>query len=131
MEHDWKKIILDVKNSNQEARIQAAFHLENMHDDESIHLLGKALQTDPSPIVRHECAFSLGETAHPKLAGPYLMQAVEEDKNIFVIHEALLALATLGKEEFMPFIKKYVKHPVEEIAESAEIALQRIEFTGS
>jgi len=131
MEKDWKKIVLDVKNHNQEARIQAAFHLENKPDDESAHVLGKCLETDPSPIVRHEAAFSLGETANPKVAGPYLMKAVETDKNIFVVHEALLALATLGKELYVPFIKKYIKHPVPEVAESAEIALQRIEFTGN
>ena len=122
---DWKKIILDL-NENQEMRIQAGFHLENMPDDESVRVLGKSLMTDPSPIVRHECAFSLGETAHPKIAVPYLMKAVEEDKNIFVVHEALLALGTLGKKEFVPFIEKFLKDPRPEISESAEIALQRI-----
>jgi len=122
---DWKKVILDL-NENQEMRIQAGFHLENMTDDDSVRVLGKALMTDPSPIVRHECAFSLGEIAHPKAAVPYLMKAIETDKNIFVVHEALLALGTLGKKEFVPFIKKFLNDPRPEISESAEIALQRI-----
>lgn len=122
---DWKHIVLDVTRT-QEERIQAAFHLENRVDDESVRALAQALLTDPSPIVRHECAFSLGETAHPKLAAPYLMKAVEEDPNIFVMHEALLALGTLGKKEFIPFIKKFVEDSSPEVAESAEIALQRI-----
>ena len=87
--------------------------------------------TDPSPIVRHECAFSLGETAHSSLVAPYLMQAVEHDKNIFVRHEALLALGTLGKKEFLPFIKKFLSSPEPEISESAEIAIQRIQQTSS
>ncbi|MBI2632161.1 HEAT repeat domain-containing protein [Candidatus Pacearchaeota archaeon] len=85
--------------------------------------------SDPSPIVRHECAFSLVETAHPALAGSYLIKAIESDNNIFVIHEALLALGTLGKKEFIPFIQKYLKDSRPEIAESAEIAIQRIKFT--
>lgn len=131
MEKDWKKIALDVEHNNQEARIQAAFHLENLPDDDSTHILGKGLLTDPSPIVRHEFAFSLGETANPKIASKYLMEAVEKDKNVFVVHEALLALATLGKEEYIPFITKYITHKIPEIAESAEIALQRIKFTSS
>lgn len=130
MERDWKKIAIDVINYNQEARIQAAFHLENMPDDESTHILGRGLLSDPSPIVRHEFAFSLGETANPKIAVPYLKEAVEKDKNIFVRHEAILALGTLGKKEFVPFIKKYLDDPEPEMAESAEIALQRIEQTG-
>lgn len=127
---DWKAIILD-QTRPQEERIQAAFHLENMPEDEAVELLAKALFTDPSPIVRHECAFSLGETAHSKLAAPYLMKSVETDQNIFVIHEALLALGTLGKEEFIPFIEKYLSDPRSEVSESAEIAIQRIKITGN
>jgi len=128
-EDDYANIILDL-NKNQEERIQAAFHLENAIKDENIRKLCKGLMTDPSPIVRHEFAFSLGETAHSELAAKYLMKAVEEDKNVFVRHEAILALATLGKERFIPFIEKFVKDPEPEMAESAEIALQRIKFTG-
>lgn len=85
--------------------------------------------TDPSPIVRHECAFSLSETAHSALAWPYLMKAIKSDDNIFVVHKALFALGTLGKKEFIPFIQRYLNDSRPEIAESAEIAIQRIEFT--
>lgn len=126
----WQEIILSPDKYNQEARIQAAFHLENLPDDESVRALGTCLMTDPSPIIRHEAAFSLGETAHPTVAVPYLMRAVEEDKNIFVRHEAILALGTLGKKEFVPFIKRFINDPEPEMAESAEIALQRVYFTG-
>ncbi len=128
IENDWKTIILDL-STTQEERIQAAFHLENTVDETAIKILAEAMLTDPSPIVRHECAFSLGETAHSKLAAQYLMKAVEEDENIFVRHEALLALGTLGKEEFIPFVKRFLSSSEPEIAESAEIALQRIQNT--
>lgn len=128
-EKDYVKILLDHSTSKEE-RIQASFHLESAKEDSSIHALVKALETEPSPIVRHEIAFALGETAHPKLAAPALMKAVEKDKNVFVRHEAVLALATLGKEEFIPFIEKFLDDPSEEMAESAEIAIERIKFTG-
>lgn len=127
-EKDWAREVLDLSKSKEE-RIQAAFHLENAVEDESIETLCKALMTEPSPIVRHEIAFSLGETAHPRLAAKYLMKAVEEDKNVFVRHEAILALATLGKREFIPFVKRFLNEPEVEMAESAEIALQRLEQT--
>ena len=90
MHKEWKKIVLDQKAAKEE-RIQAAFHIEHAKEDGAIHALGKALLTDPSPIVRHECAFSLGETVQPQIASPYLMKAVETDSNIFVRHEAILA----------------------------------------
>src|SRR3989344_3627732 len=95
-EDDYAKILLDL-NKTKEERIQAAFHLENAIKDENINALIKGLFTDPSPIVRHEIAFSIGESAHPTLAAKYLMKAVEEDENIFVRHEAILALGMLGK----------------------------------
>ncbi|MEK6839803.1 MAG: HEAT repeat domain-containing protein [Nanoarchaeota archaeon] len=126
MDKDWKKVVLD-QEATKEERIQAAFRIEDAKDDESIHALGRALETDLSPIVRHECAFSLGETAHPAIAAQYLMKAVETDPSIFVRHEAILALGTLGKKEYISFIKKHLKDPELEMQESAEIAIQRIE----
>ena len=123
---DYKKIILDLKQKKED-RIQAAFHLENIADEDSIQALAKALETDPSPIVRHECAFALGETACPKLAAQPLKKACEKDPNIFVRHEALLALATLGDKTNLTFIQKFLKDKDPEIVESAEIAIQRLE----
>ena len=124
---DPKEIILDLKKS-KDARIQAAFKLENIADEESIEALAKAMETDPSPIVRHECAFALGETAASELAGPHLMKAVKEDPSPFVRHEALMALGTLGDSSFIPFVKKFLHDRDPDVAESAEIALQRIQM---
>jgi deoxyhypusine monooxygenase len=128
-EMDLAKEVLDLGKSKEE-RIQAGFRLENALEDDSIRSLGKALLTDPSPIVRHEFAFSLGETANPKVAMPYLMKAVEDDESIFVRHEALLALATLGSDSAEPFIRKFLGAKEPEIRESAEIALQRLGSRG-
>lgn len=114
-------------NRSMEERIQAAFQLENAKKEENILKLVKGLFTDPSPIVRHEFAFSLGETGRSDLVGKYLMKSVEEDENIFVRHESILALATLGDRNFIPFVKRFLDAPEKEIAESAEIALQRLE----
>ena len=126
---DYKKIILDFKNTNAEQRIQAAFHLENIPTEEAVETLGKALETDPSPIARHEHAFVLGETASPKLASKFLMKAAESDSSVFVRHESILALATLGDNSIKPFIEKFLKDPDKHISESVEIALQRLKFT--
>ncbi len=123
---DYQKIILDLKNNKAE-RIEAAFKLENIADEDSIKAMAKAMLTDPSPIVRHECAFSLGETAAPKLAGPFLMKAIEEDESVFVKHEALMALGTLGDPSFIPFVKRFLNDSDTDVRESAEIALERLE----
>lgn len=124
-EDDWANDALDL-TKNKEERIQAAFHLENAAGDENLLKLCRGLLTDPSPIVRHEFAFSLGECGHPSLVLPYLEKAVEEDENIFVRHEALLAIGTLGKKESIPFVEKFLADPDPEMRESAEIALLRL-----
>ena len=125
-----KMVILDLKK-NKDARIQAAFQLENIADEASIEALAQAMFTDPSPIVRHECAFALGETAAPKITCFHLIKAVEKDESPFVRHEALMALGTLGDLSCIPFIKKFLHDPDPNIAESAEIALQRLKMTSS
>jgi deoxyhypusine monooxygenase len=122
----YADLVLDL-NRSMEERIQGAFQLENAKKEENILKLVKGLFTDPSPIVRHEFAFSLGETGRGDLVGKYLMKSVEEDENLFVRHEAILALATLGDKEFIPFVKRFLDAPEKEMSESAEIALQRLE----
>lgn len=119
-------VVLDL-NRSMEERIQAAFKLEDCKKEENLMKLVKGLFVDPSPIVRHEFAFSLGETGRGDLVGKYLMKSVEEDENIFVRHESILALATLGDKEFIPFVKKFIDDPVLEMAESAQVALMRLE----
>lgn len=119
------EVVLDLTKSMEE-RIQGAFQLENAKKEENILKLVKGLFTDPSPIVRHEFAFSLGETGRGDLVGKYLKKSVEEDKNLFVRHESILALSTLGDKEFIPFVKKFLNAPEKEMSESAEIALQRL-----
>ena len=119
------EVVLDLTKSMEE-RIQGAFQLENAKKEENILKLVKGLFTDPSPIVRHEFAFSLGETGRGDLVGKYLKKSVEEDKNLFVRHESILALSTLGDKEFIPFVKKFLNAPEKEMSESAEIALMRL-----
>ncbi len=120
---DAKKL-LDRRNSKEE-RVQAAFHLAGRRDKSSLQSLLQALLTDPSPVVRHECAFILGET---KLSyvGEFLMKAVENDASPLVKHEALSSLGSLGDPSYILFIQGYLDHPDEIIRESAEIAVERI-----
>ncbi|MBI4154502.1 HEAT repeat domain-containing protein [Candidatus Woesearchaeota archaeon] len=124
MEKKPEEILLDLSET-EEARIQAAFKLENRFDKVAIEAFKKAIKTEPSPIVRHEIAFSMGETGSKELVNP-LIEAMENDPHIFVRHEATLALGTLGKKEAVPHLKKILKCGIPEIEESAKIALQRI-----
>ena len=97
----------------------------NDGSDESVDALLWALFNDPSPIVRHECAFALGETAASRVV-PELIRCMQSDSNIFVIHEAALALGTLGDLRAEEPLRALLSHPNPDIVESAEIALERL-----
>lgn len=73
-EKDFAEIVLDLTKSKEE-RIQAAFHLENAVNDESIKNLCKGLMTDPSPIVRHEAILALA-TLNDKSVIPFIKNSL-------------------------------------------------------
>ena len=120
-----KDILRDLSNSNKERRIQAAFVLMNDASADSVSCLIEALHKEPSAIVKHEIVFSLGECIAYQVV-PDLIKTLEYDTNDFVIHETLLALGTLGDSIAKDSIKNFLSHPNPNIAESAEIALDRL-----
>ncbi len=121
---NYRDIVVDHSRSKEE-RVQSAFQLAGNRDPDSLDALIKAMLTDPSPVVRHECAFVLGETKLFHI-GKYLMQAVENDSSSIVKHEALSSLGSLGDPSSIPFIEKYLDHPDATVRDSAEMARERI-----
>ena len=119
-----KNTVLDLM-TKPENRIQAAFQLLESNQPEDVHLLIKALHQETNPIVKHEIIFCLGETASQSVID-HLVAQLDNDQNPFVVHETLLALATLGDAKAIPIIKKFISNLNEDIADSAKIALERI-----
>ena len=121
---DPERVILD-SNSPRNERIMAIFKLGLRGKSEDIELIKEALFHDPSPCVRHEAAFALGETA-AMFVVPDLIRAMETDGNPFVVHESALALGTLGDRRALEPLRKLTKHPNPDVSETAEIALERL-----
>ncbi len=119
-----KNTILDLE-AKLEERVQASFVLMNNGSNDSVDILIKALNQESNAIVKHEIIFSLGETASKK-AATALNLAIKLSSNDFVIHETLLSLSTLGFKEYCETIQEYFKHTSAEVAESAEIAFERL-----
>ena len=120
-----QKILLDKSSQNKEKRIQASFVLSEDASTKSVELLIESLHQEPSPIVKHELIFSLGETVHHKVVQE-LTKVLESDTNFFCIHESLLALGTIGDPSAEIIIRKFLFHENPEIVESAEIGLERL-----
>lgn len=120
-----KSIILDIAPENKEKRIQASFLLMENASTESVDILIQALHKEPSPIVKHELIFALGECIDYRVV-PELINILTSETNFFTIHESLLALGTLGDIRATDAIKKFLTHSDAGIVESAEIALERL-----
>ncbi len=120
-----RSTISDFSLENKENRIQASFLLMDDASTESIDILLMAINKEPSPIVKHELIFSLGECIDYRVV-PELIKILNTEKNFFTVHESLLALGTLGDMRAEDSIRSYLHHEDAGIAESAEIALERL-----
>lgn len=119
------QIMDDLSSSTKEKRIQASFLLMEEASTESVELLIESLNNEPSPIVKHEIIFSLGESIHYKVV-PALIHILETESNFFTVHESLLALGTIGDKRAKNILQRFLHDPNPEIVESAQIGLERL-----
>jgi len=115
------------RNVSAEQRIQACFHALVENTPKAAEALKQGLRDDPSPIVRHECAYSLGEM-DPELGYQALLTAIKQDDNPFVIHEAALAVSNLGIAEAEPLLQSLLDHNNADVVRTAKISLQRLQM---
>lgn len=120
-----EKILTNLSPENKEKRIQASFILMDNASTKAVDLLIASLHKEPSPIVKHELIFSLGECIHYKVV-PTLVNILKTERNFFTVHEALLALGTIGDKSAEREIRKFLEDKNPEIVESAEIGLERL-----
>lgn len=103
------------------------FTLRNIVCPESIDTIGKVLRDDDSALLKHECAYCMGQMKD-SIATPYLVETVkDENQHPMVRHEAGEALGAIGNHtpEILELLKQYSKHHVRELSETCELALDR------
>lgn len=122
-----RRIILDSSRTLWE-RYKALFGLRNQNRDESAIALGEALLKDPSALLRHECAYVLGQMQRA-VSIPYLIQALKTDLNAMVRHESAEALGAIGSDVVVPALREaQVQDPAIEVRESCDLALRHFEY---
>lgn len=113
------------------ARFQALFTLRNIIQTDSIDIIGEVLLDDDSDLLKHECAYCLGQMKH-SYAIPYLLKCLEDEKvHPMVRHEAGEALGAIGstdEHDILDTLNKYVNHSVRELAETCSLALDRLKW---
>lgn len=88
---------------------------------------------DPSPLLKHELAYVLGQMRNP-LAIPTLEAVLVNEKGShcsMVRHEAAEALGALSSQSSLPLLRKYLDDPAREVRETCEVAVGKIEWDWS
>ncbi|KAM0734354.1 Deoxyhypusine hydroxylase [Formica fusca] len=111
-------------------RFRALFTLKNIGDATAINQISTCFK-DQSALLKHELAYCLGQMKNPMAIS--ILTSVLEDlsQEPMVRHEAGEALGAIGEPNVIPLLKKYRKDPVLEVAETCELALDRLKWLES
>lgn len=116
----------DVKRPLKD-RFRALFTLRNLSTDKCIDEIIKSFG-DSSALLKHELAYCLGQMRNCK-AVSFLSTVLENDKEETIVrHEAGEALGAIGATSALPLLQKYSQHPIPEIAETCQLAVERIKW---
>lgn len=111
-------------------RFRALFTLRNIINQDSIDAIGKVLLNDDSNLLKHECAYCMGQMKDP-IAIPYLIDALKDTKHHSMVrHESAEALGAIGKQtsDIHELLKKYSKDEDRIVSETCTLALARLEW---
>merc|ERR1712037_165308 len=119
------QLLLDPKRPLKE-RFRALFTLKSIGGQEAVDWMAKAFD-DESALLKHEVAYCLGQL-QSDLALPILTSVLAdvERQEPIVRHEAAEALAAIGGEEALRWVKKYQEDPSEEVRETCQLALAKL-----
>lgn len=122
--------VLNDESRPLKERFRALFTLKNIGGPEAIKQICRGFR-DNSALLKHELAYCLGQMQDSS-AIPILIDVLKDDKQEpMVRHEAGEALGAIGDETVKPLLEEYSKNPVTEIAETCELALNRLEWLQS
>ncbi|XP_045497573.1 deoxyhypusine hydroxylase [Colias croceus] len=119
--------VLNDPNRPMKERFRALFTLRNIGGETAINCISECFK-DESVLLKHELAYCLGQM-QDKTAIP-ILRGVLEDKNQdpIVRHEAGEALGAIGDPNLIDLLEKYKNDSAIEVAETCQIALQRLSW---
>ncbi|XP_037049814.1 deoxyhypusine hydroxylase [Bradysia coprophila] len=119
--------VLNDPNRPLKERFRALFTLKNIGGHQSIKSIAECFR-DESALLKHELAYCLGQM-QDVAAIPCLIAVLEDvNQEPMVRHEAAEALGAIGNIEVKEILERFAKDPVVEVAETCEIALDRINW---
>jgi hypothetical protein len=108
-------------------RVHAVCMLENIGDQSIVGTLCRVLKEDPSPLTRHEAAFTLGQLGY-RSATKALIETMSNDASPIVRHESAVALSSIGDDSVLPELEKAIGDQDEDVSNSALIAFEYLSY---
>ncbi|CAF4900022.1 unnamed protein product [Pieris macdunnoughi] len=122
------KVLNDPSRPMKE-RFRALFTLRNLGGNTAINCINDCF-SDDSVLLKHELAYCLGQM-QDKTAIPLLRNVLEDKtQDPIVRHEAGEALGAIGDPHLQELLEKYQYDSVIEVAETCQIALERLNWIG-
>ncbi|XP_030754353.1 deoxyhypusine hydroxylase [Sitophilus oryzae] len=119
--------LLNDFNRPLKERFRALFTLRNIGGPVSIEFINQCFK-DSSALLKHELAYCLGQM-QDKTANSILIKVLEDtNQEPMVRHEAAEALGAIGSPEVISILERFKTDPVKEVAETCELALERIKW---
>ncbi|EFJ53045.1 deoxyhypusine hydroxylase [Volvox carteri f. nagariensis] len=128
-----ESVILDLKqklldpNTTLPEKYRILFSLRNVKGAAAHDALELAL-TDESALFRHDVAFCLGQRQDARAVEVLTNILHNTGEHPMVRHEAGEALGAIGTEECLAPLRAHLNDEVLEVAETCQLALQRIEW---
>lgn len=108
-------------------RVHSVCMLEHIGDESVVPALCQVLKEDPSPLTRHEAAFTLGQLGY-RSAVAALIEAMLNDLSQIVRHESAVALSSIGDDVALPELEKAIADKDEDVSNSALIAFEYLSY---
>ncbi|XP_033737287.1 deoxyhypusine hydroxylase-like [Pecten maximus] len=122
--------ILNDKSRPLKDRFRALFTLKNIGGKDAIDSIAACFD-DGSALLKHELAYCLGQM-QDTYALPTLTRVLQDtQQEAMVRHEAGEALGAIGSGKSIEILQKYANDPVVEVAETCQLALERLEWLNS
>ncbi|XP_058118439.1 deoxyhypusine hydroxylase [Anopheles ziemanni] len=119
--------VLNNRDRPLKERFRALFALRNIGGDRALDAIGRCFEDD-SALLKHELAYCLGQMQDVR-AIPILTKVLADvQQEPMVRHEAAEALGAIGDNSVEATLLAYCKDPVVEVAETCEIALERVRW---
>ncbi|XP_046390128.1 deoxyhypusine hydroxylase isoform X2 [Ischnura elegans] len=111
-------------------RFRALFTLKNLGGSAAVQCIEKCF-SDESALLKHELAYCLGQMRSEE-AIPILVSVLKDKRQeAMVRHEAGEALGAIGSLAVIPVLEEFVNDECEEVAETCQLAIDRIKWQQS